>query len=95
MMTELKETRRVIICDGPGHPSLPASEYANLELCFGPKAGLTDEQVKTILWLRHLGARTSMKKNKVSLVLNRVTPEHYDRLITILQKEAISFELAL
>ncbi|MFZ6718573.1 hypothetical protein [Undibacterium sp. Ji49W] len=85
--------QRITICDGPGYPTLAASEHASFTFCFGPKPGLTDEQIKTILWLRHLGARTSMKKDKVTLVLNRVTPEHYDRIVAILQKESISFEL--
>ncbi|MBC3917609.1 hypothetical protein H8L32_09010 [Undibacterium sp. CY18W] len=93
MTTESKESTGITICDGPGHPTVAASEHANLKLCFGPKAGLTDAQIKTILWLRHLGTRTSMKKNKVTLVLNRATSERDDRIVTILQKEAIPFEL--
>jgi hypothetical protein len=87
-------SRRFIICDGPGHPTQPATTWANLEFRFGPKNGLTDSQLQTIQWLRRLGGRTVMKKSMVHLALIGVSEEKCGRIVEILAKESIPFTVA-
>jgi hypothetical protein len=58
---------------------------------FGPKADLAEEQLKAIQWFRHLGAKPVMKKNSVSLRLERVSQEVYERFVSILDKEGLPY----
>ena len=79
---------RVIIAGPAQRDPTPRASFV---LSFGPRSALSDEQLKTIAWFRHLGASPRMKKNNVQLVLGRVSQEKYERIIALLEKERISF----
>lgn len=66
---------------------------ANLRLDFGARALLSEEQLKTIQWLRNLGAKVGLKKNRVTASFSRIDHEQYCRVVSILGKEAIAFQL--
>jgi hypothetical protein len=60
---------------------------------FGPKSNLTEGQLATIRWLRYLGGKPVMKSNMIRLTYSTAVPERLDRIISILQKEGISFSI--
>ena len=78
----------VTICGGCYRDWTPR---ANVLLSFGRKEDLTEEQLKTIQWLRHFRARPIMKKNNVRLDLWQTTEERYNRILSILNSEKIPF----
>ncbi len=89
----MTSTKKIAICDGPGHPSQAGEVYLHKILLFGAKNLLTEQQVGTIHWLKTLGCHSSMKKNQVKLEL-KLTPERYQMVIEILQKDGIHFNEA-
>lgn len=85
-----EKTKGVTIAGG----AIPDYESrASFVLKFGPKADLTNDQLKTIQWLRNLGAQPVMKSKMVRLLLRQVTEDHFDRIISILEKEEIPFSV--
>jgi len=92
-MGALDQSTWVSICGGPEPTRSDGSLVASLQLDLGPRTNLSEAQLKTVQWLRNLGARPSMKRSKVTIGLNRVTYEQYCRVVAILDKEAIGFEV--
>ena len=58
---------------------------------FGAKSQLTEDQLKTIQWLRHFGTVPIMKDKRVKLIFEKTTEELFDRIVSILESEKISF----
>lgn len=87
-------TNWVTICGGPGpRRSEGPSWVADVVFDFGPRAGLTEDQLKTITWLQHWRARTTMKKNRVRAEFIGMTHERYCQVIELLEKDGIAFEV--
>lgn len=79
-------------CFAPA-PSDSAYLVADLTLDLGPRCELTEQQLSTVFFLRHLKARLSFKKNRVRLRFVQIPFEQYQRIEAILKDEAIAFEL--
>ena len=92
-MSPDEDEKKVVICGGPGHPTLPAESLISLTLNFGPKPALPPDHLRTIHWLWRLGAIPVWKKNQARLVIRRMRPEQYERIEQILRKEQIPFEV--
>ena len=92
---EMDRSKAVTIAGGIGGVKLPPfSNYpqtASFIIKFGPKSGLSESQLETIKWLRHFNAKPVVKDKMVELVINSITEEKFDRIISLLEKEEIPF----
>ena len=91
MSTQEEKAALVRIC---GPALIDPTPRQSFIISFGPKNQFTDEQLKKIEWFRNLGAKPSMKKNMISLRLECFSQEQYERLISILEREAFSYSVA-
>jgi len=79
-------------CFAPAH-SDGAYQVADLTLDLGPRCELSEQQLHTVFFLRHLKAKLSFRKNRVRLKFVQLPLEQYQRIEAILKDEAIAFEL--
>jgi hypothetical protein len=79
-------------CVAPA-PSDREHLVADLTLDLGPRCELSEQQLSTVFFLRHLKAKLSFKKNRVRLTFVQIPLEQYRRNEAILKDEAITFEI--
>jgi hypothetical protein len=79
-------------CVAPA-PSDGEHLVADLTLDLGPRCELSEQQLSTAFFLRHLKAKLSFKKKRVRLTFVQIPLEQYRRIEAILKEEAITFEI--